>query len=225
MIAVIQAGWPPTHKCGGLVHVGIDGRGLAQGKGRSGLAWWAVSLLLGPIATLLIVLLDPVKPQRFGPRRSPSGRAGQHAGPERASRALRSVSHAGVASGGLSNERRLHPPGANSGRCTRSKRPGSRAPAYDSTSRRIGQPGRESPSGPPVCQEEEKHRPPSSRCRSWGTTAVGEEESDHEHIHSEQHCIAQQFEDQQRAETADDTARRMTARPLRGASTPPSRTR
>ncbi len=34
--------------------------GLAQSKGRSGLAWWAVSLLLGPIATLIIVLLDPV---------------------------------------------------------------------------------------------------------------------------------------------------------------------
>lgn len=31
--------------------------GLAQGKGRSGLWWWIISLLLGPIATLLIVLL------------------------------------------------------------------------------------------------------------------------------------------------------------------------
>ncbi len=37
--------------------------GLAQAKGRSGLAWWLVSLLLGPIATLLIVVLDPVKPK------------------------------------------------------------------------------------------------------------------------------------------------------------------
>lgn len=36
--------------------------GLAQGKRRSGLAWWVVSLFLGPLATLLIVLLDPVKP-------------------------------------------------------------------------------------------------------------------------------------------------------------------
>jgi hypothetical protein len=34
--------------------------GLAQGKGRSGLAWFLVSLLLGPIATLLIVALDRV---------------------------------------------------------------------------------------------------------------------------------------------------------------------
>jgi hypothetical protein len=34
--------------------------GLAQGKGRSGLAWFLASLLLGPIATFLIVVLDPV---------------------------------------------------------------------------------------------------------------------------------------------------------------------
>jgi hypothetical protein len=31
--------------------------GLAQAKGRSGLLWWLGSLLLGPIATLLIVVL------------------------------------------------------------------------------------------------------------------------------------------------------------------------
>jgi hypothetical protein len=37
--------------------------GLAQGKGRSGLSWWLVSLLLGPIATFLIVILDPVRPK------------------------------------------------------------------------------------------------------------------------------------------------------------------
>ncbi len=29
--------------------------GLAQSKNRSGLGWWAASLLLGPIATLIIV--------------------------------------------------------------------------------------------------------------------------------------------------------------------------
>lgn len=34
--------------------------GLAQAKGRSGLNWWLASLLLGPVATLLIVVLDPV---------------------------------------------------------------------------------------------------------------------------------------------------------------------
>ena len=35
--------------------------GLAQGKGRSGLNWWLLSLVLGPIATLLIVVLDPLE--------------------------------------------------------------------------------------------------------------------------------------------------------------------
>ena len=30
--------------------------GLAQSKGRSGLSWWALSLLLGPLATLLVVV-------------------------------------------------------------------------------------------------------------------------------------------------------------------------
>ncbi|MBI4563495.1 MAG: hypothetical protein HY716_02215 [Planctomycetes bacterium] len=34
--------------------------GLAQGKHRSGLAWFLISLLLGPLATLLVVVLsDP----------------------------------------------------------------------------------------------------------------------------------------------------------------------
>jgi uncharacterized membrane protein len=36
--------------------------GLAQGKGRSGLLWFLLSLLLGPIATFLIVILDRVAP-------------------------------------------------------------------------------------------------------------------------------------------------------------------
>lgn len=33
--------------------------GLAQAKRRSGLNWWLLSLLLGPVATFLIVALDP----------------------------------------------------------------------------------------------------------------------------------------------------------------------
>jgi len=32
--------------------------GLAQSKNRSGLAWFLLSLLLGPVATFLIVILD-----------------------------------------------------------------------------------------------------------------------------------------------------------------------
>ena len=35
--------------------------GLAQAKGRSGLSWWFISLFLGPIATFLVVALDPIK--------------------------------------------------------------------------------------------------------------------------------------------------------------------
>ena len=32
--------------------------GLAQSKNRSGLAWFLISLLLGPLATFLLVLTD-----------------------------------------------------------------------------------------------------------------------------------------------------------------------
>ncbi|MFO0954338.1 MAG: hypothetical protein U0835_24905 [Isosphaeraceae bacterium] len=39
--------------------------GLAQSKNRSGLAWWFVSLFLGPIATFLIVVLDRVERRPF----------------------------------------------------------------------------------------------------------------------------------------------------------------
>ncbi len=35
--------------------------GLAQSKRRSGLGWWLASLLVGPLATLLIVVLDPAR--------------------------------------------------------------------------------------------------------------------------------------------------------------------
>ncbi len=35
--------------------------GLAQTKNRSALLWWLASLFFGPICTLLIVVLDPVK--------------------------------------------------------------------------------------------------------------------------------------------------------------------
>jgi len=35
--------------------------GLAQSKGKSGLNWFLLSLILGPIATLLLVLSDTKK--------------------------------------------------------------------------------------------------------------------------------------------------------------------
>lgn len=35
--------------------------GLAQAKGRSGLGWFLLSLLMGPIATLLLVLFPDLR--------------------------------------------------------------------------------------------------------------------------------------------------------------------
>jgi hypothetical protein len=59
----MQLGAGSTEYVVGWFTLALINAGLAPGKRRSGLAWWAVSLLLGPVATLLIVLLDPVKPK------------------------------------------------------------------------------------------------------------------------------------------------------------------
>ena len=40
--------------------------GLAEGKHRSRLAWFLISLLLGPVATFLIVILSPAPPPPTG---------------------------------------------------------------------------------------------------------------------------------------------------------------
>jgi hypothetical protein len=63
MIAAVQLGTDSTAYGVGWFTLALINAGIAQGKGRSGLAWWAVSLLLGPVATLLIVLQDSVKPK------------------------------------------------------------------------------------------------------------------------------------------------------------------
>lgn len=39
--------------------------GLAQGKNRSGLGWFLLSLVLGPLATLILVLLPKVRTKLF----------------------------------------------------------------------------------------------------------------------------------------------------------------
>lgn len=39
--------------------------GLAQGKNRSGLLWWVLSLFLGPIATLILVIMPKVRTKLF----------------------------------------------------------------------------------------------------------------------------------------------------------------
>jgi hypothetical protein len=66
MVPAMMADLPmetlPAQYAVGWFTLALINAGLAQGKGRSGLAWWAVSLLLGPVATFLIVVLDPVKP-------------------------------------------------------------------------------------------------------------------------------------------------------------------
>lgn len=54
-----------VHNAGGYAvgwfTLSLINAGLAQSKGRSGLLWWLASLFFGPICTLLIVLLDPVR--------------------------------------------------------------------------------------------------------------------------------------------------------------------
>lgn len=44
----------------GLGTLALINAGLAQSKNRSGLAWFLISLLLGPIATFLIVVLGKI---------------------------------------------------------------------------------------------------------------------------------------------------------------------
>ena len=39
--------------------------GLAQGKNRSGLLWFVLSLVIGPLATLLLVVLPKVRATLF----------------------------------------------------------------------------------------------------------------------------------------------------------------
>lgn len=41
----------------GWLTLALINAGLAQCKGRRGLVWWLLSLLLGPVATFLLVVL------------------------------------------------------------------------------------------------------------------------------------------------------------------------
>jgi hypothetical protein len=52
----------------GWVTLALINAGLAQPKGRSGLLWFLVSLLLGPVATFLIVVLGPAGSLPLMPR-------------------------------------------------------------------------------------------------------------------------------------------------------------
>ncbi|MFS0839050.1 antitermination protein NusB [Paenibacillus sp. 1P03SA] len=44
----------------GWLTLALINAGLAQGKNRSGLNWFFISLLMGPLATLLIVVWDRI---------------------------------------------------------------------------------------------------------------------------------------------------------------------
>ncbi len=49
---------PTTEYYAGWGTLALINAGIAQGKDRSGLVWFLVSLLLGPFATLILVVLD-----------------------------------------------------------------------------------------------------------------------------------------------------------------------
>ncbi len=57
MLSIVPANPPYALGWGTLALINA---GLAQSKGRSPLSWFLLSLLLGPIATLLVVLLEPL---------------------------------------------------------------------------------------------------------------------------------------------------------------------
>ena len=55
----------PTHFFVGWGTLSLINAGLAQSKGRTGFLWWLISLVLGPLATFLIVVLPPVRTQQL----------------------------------------------------------------------------------------------------------------------------------------------------------------
>ncbi len=58
---------PPAHVVGWGT-LSLINAGLAQSKNHSGLLWWFLSLLLGPIATLIIVaVLEKREPEWLKP--------------------------------------------------------------------------------------------------------------------------------------------------------------
>jgi hypothetical protein len=51
----------------GWFTLSVINAGLAQSKNRSGLGWWIGSLFLGPLCTVLVVLLDRLPPTPMHP--------------------------------------------------------------------------------------------------------------------------------------------------------------
>jgi len=61
-LSTFAGGAPWFVGCGTLALINAA---LAQGKNRSGLLWFLLSLLFGPLATLLLVLLPKVRGNLF----------------------------------------------------------------------------------------------------------------------------------------------------------------
>jgi hypothetical protein len=57
---------PPNEYFAGWGTLALLNAGLAQGKNRSGLAWFLLSLLLGPIATFCLVAFCEKLPEKRG---------------------------------------------------------------------------------------------------------------------------------------------------------------
>lgn len=62
MIMVLEGIKPDTPYVAGWGTLALLNAGLAQGKNRSGLNWFLLSLLLGPLATLFLVAFCPKLP-------------------------------------------------------------------------------------------------------------------------------------------------------------------
>jgi hypothetical protein len=58
----MQTAYSATEYSVGWLTLALINAGLAQGKGRRGLVWFLLSLLLGPVATFLIVVWDRAAP-------------------------------------------------------------------------------------------------------------------------------------------------------------------
>lgn len=63
--SMLAGGYAPWFGGIGLGTLALINAGLAQGKNRSGLWWFLLSLPLGPIATLIVVLLPKVRGRLF----------------------------------------------------------------------------------------------------------------------------------------------------------------
>jgi hypothetical protein len=59
--SMLPAVKPDTGFVAGWGTLSLVNAGLAQAKQRSGLLWWLFSLVLGPVATLLVVVLPRVE--------------------------------------------------------------------------------------------------------------------------------------------------------------------